>query len=133
MEASKGDQKVQKSTNFFFIVHGIWGAQNDRMVVGSIFGYHDYSPKCLFFYILGVKGSKKGQKRSKKTISFYFFVWGYWVCKMIARVWGVFLDIRTTRQNAYFFIFEGVWGHERVKKGQKSPKKKFFVYETWEV
>ena len=42
------------------------------------------------------------------TITFCFFVWGYGVCKMTARVWGVFLDIRTTRQNAYFFIFEGV-------------------------
>jgi hypothetical protein len=65
VEASKGDQKVQKSTNFFFILQGIWGAQNDRTVVGSIFGYQDEAPKCLFFYILGVLGSKKGQKGQK--------------------------------------------------------------------
>ena len=52
---------------------------------------------------------------------------------MTARVWGAFFDIRTTRQNAYFFIFEGVKRQKRVKKGQKSPKKKFFVYETWGV
>ena len=75
MEASKGDQKVQKSTNFFFIVHGIWGAQNDRMVVGSNFGYHDCSPKCLFFYFFGVKGSKKGQKGQKDHF-FLFFCMG---------------------------------------------------------
>ena len=65
VEASKGDQKVQKSTNFFFIVHGIWGAQNDRTVVGSIFGYQDDTPKCLFFYILGGFRVKKGSKRVK--------------------------------------------------------------------
>ena len=63
---------MQKSTNFFFIVHGIWGAQNDRTVVGSIFGYHDCSPKCLFFYFFGVKGSKKGQKGQKRPFLFVF-------------------------------------------------------------
>ena len=53
VEASKGDQKVQKPTIFFFRAWDM-GTQNDRMVVGSIFGYHDCSPKCFFFYILGV-------------------------------------------------------------------------------
>ena len=84
----------------------------------------------IFLYFEGLR-VKKGQKRPKMAITFCFFVWGYGVCKMTARAWGVFLDIRTTRQNAYFFIFEGVKRQKRVKKGQKSPKKKFFVYETW--
>ena len=74
MEASKGDQKVQKSTNFFFIVHGTWGAQNDRTVVESIFGYQDEAPKCLFFYILRVLGTK----RVKKGHYFLFFCMGIW-------------------------------------------------------
>ena len=67
------------------------------------------------------------------TITFCFFVWGYGVSKMTARAWGVFLDIITSRQNAYFFIFEGIYVQKSVEKGQKSPKKKFFVYETWGV
>ena len=86
----------------------------------------------IFLYIGGLR-VKKGQKRPKMAITFCFFVWGYGVCKMTARAWGVFLDIRRTRQNAYFFIFEGVKRQKRVKKGQISPKKKFFVYETWGV
>ena len=61
----------------------------------------------IFLYFEGLR-VKKGQKRPKMTITFCFFVWGYGVYKMTARVWGVFLDIRTTRQNAYFFNFEGV-------------------------
>ena len=107
-------------------MYGIWGAQNDRTVVGIIFEYHDCSPKCLFFYFFGVKGSKRVKKRPKMTITFCFFVWGNGMCKMTARVCGAFLDIRTTRQNAYFFIFEGVKSQKRVKKGEKSPKKSFF-------
>ena len=84
----------------------------------------------IFLYFGGLR-VKKGQKRPKMAITFCFFVWGYGGCKMTARVWGLFLDIRTTRQNAYFSIFEGVKIQKRVKKGQKSPKKKFFVCETW--
>ena len=78
----------------------------------------------IFLYFEGVR-VKKGQKRPKMAITFCFFVWGYGVCQMTARVWGLFLDIRTTRQNAYFSIFEGVKTQKRVKKGQKSPKKSF--------
>jgi len=73
VEASKGDQKVQKSTKFIFIEDGIWAAQNDRTVVGSIFGYQHEAPKCLFFYILGVLGSKRVKKGQKLTITFCFF------------------------------------------------------------
>ena len=132
----KGQKRVKKFKNdhyFFVYLLGIWGVQNDRMGVGIIFGYQHDMPKCLFFYILRVSGSKKGQKRSKMTITFYVFLWGYGVRKMSARGWGLFLDIRTRRKNAYFFIFEGVKHQNRVKKGQKSTKKFFFVYETWAV
>ena len=73
MEASEGEQKCEKSTKFFFIVHGIWGAQNDRTVVGIIFGYQDEAPKCLFFYILGVLGSKRVKKGQKSPLLFVFF------------------------------------------------------------
>ena len=67
---------MQKSTNFFLFVHGIWVAQNDRTGVGSIFGYQNESPKCLFFYILGVYGSK----RVKNGHYFLFFCMG--ICRV---------------------------------------------------
>ena len=44
---------------------------------------------------------------------------------MTAWWWGVFLDIRPTCQNAYFFIFEGVKSQKRVENGQKITKKIF--------
>ena len=71
----------------------------------------------IFLYFEGLR-VKKGQKRPKMAITFCFFVWGYGVCTMTARVWGVFLDIRTTRQNAYFFILRGC----RLKRGSKRVK-----------
>ena len=46
-------KKVKKDHYFLFFSIGLWGEQNDRTDVGSIFGYHGCSPKCLFFYILG--------------------------------------------------------------------------------
>ena len=67
----------------------------------------------IFLYFGGLR-VKKGQKRSKMTIAFCVFLWGYGVRKMTARARGLFLDIRTTRQNAYFFIFEGVEVQKRV-------------------
>ena len=78
----------------------------------------------IFIYFEGFR-AKKGQKRSKKTITFFFFLWGNGGPKMTARVWGLFLDIRPTCQNAYFLIFEGVKAQKRVENGQKSPKNSF--------
>ena len=62
----------------------------------------------LIFYILGGFRVKEGQKRSKITTTFCFVKWGCGVRKMTALGRGLFLDIRTKRQNAYFFISEGV-------------------------
>ena len=84
----------------------------------------------IFLYFGGLR-VKKGQKRPKMAITFCLFVWGYGVCKMTARACIVFLDIRTRRQNAFFFLFWGVVGSKEGRKGSKITKKKFFVYETW--
>ena len=47
----KKESKRSKNDHYFlFFCMGIWGVQNDRTGVGSIFGYQDDTPKCLFFY-----------------------------------------------------------------------------------
>ena len=84
----------------------------------------------IFLYFEGLR-VKKGQKRPKMAITFCFFLWGYGVCKMTARVWGLILYIRTTRQNTYFSIFEGILESKEGRKGSKITKKKFVVFETW--
>ena len=55
-------------------------------------------------------------KKCKNQLNLFSSCKGYGVRKMIARWWGVFLDIMTRRQNAYFFIFWGLKGQKRVKK-----------------
>ena len=49
---------------------------------------------------------------------------------MTARGWGVFLDIRTSRQNAYLFMYERFEAKKGSKTVKNQPKKKFFVFET---
>ena len=53
--------------------------------------------------------------------------------KMTAWWWGVFLDIMTARQNAYFFIFLGLKGRKRVKKVKKDHFFLFFCMGIWGV
>ena len=126
MEASKGDQKVQKSTNFFFIVHGIWGAQNDRTVVGSIFGYQNESPKCLFLYILGGLGSKKGKKGQKWPLLFVF-LYGDMGCAKWSQWRGEYFWISGRHAKMLIFLFLRGFRHKRGLKRVKNHQKKSFL------
>ena len=67
-------------------------------------------------------------KKCKNRRIFFSTCMGYGMRKMTAWWWGVFLDIRPTCQNSYFFIFEGIKAQKRVENGQKSPKKNVFVH-----
>ena len=67
--------------------------------------------------------AKSAKNRQKK----FKFCVGYGVFKMTARPRGIFLDIMTTLQNAYFFIFLGVYGQkdQNVKKYLDLNNKEF--------
>ena len=71
---------------------------------------------------------RKVTKKCKNRRIFFSSCMGYGVRKITARWWGVFLDIRTSRQNAYFFIFWGFKGQKRVKKVKKWPLLFVFLY-----
>jgi len=57
-----GSKKVKNHHYFLCFFMRIWGAQNDRTGVGSIFGYQNYTPKCLFILFLEGLRSEEGQK-----------------------------------------------------------------------
>ena len=67
-------------------------------------------------------------KKCKNRLIFFSSCMGYGVRKITAWWWGVFLDIMTVRQNAYFFIFLGLKGRKRVKKVKKRPFLFIFLY-----
>ena len=126
MEASKGDKKVQKSTNFFLFVHGIWAAQNDRTVVGSIFGYHDCSPNCLFFYILRVLGSKMVKKGQKWPLLFVF-LYGDMGCAKWPHGRGEYFWISGRDAKMLIFLFLRGFSVKRGSKRVKYHQKKSFL------
>ena len=70
----------------------------------------------------------KVTKKCKNRLIFFSSCMGYGVRKMTARWWGVFLDIRTSRQNAYFFIFWGFKGQKGSKKAKNGHYFLFFFY-----
>ena len=75
----------------------------------------------------------KVTKKCKNRLIFFSSCMGYGVRKMTARWWGVFLDIRTSRQNAYFFIFWGFKGQKRAKKVKNDHYFLFFCMGKWDV
>ena len=79
-----------------------------------------------------MEASEGGQKKQKIDITFFSPCIGYGVCKMSARVWGVFLDISTERQNAYFFIYWGVlWSTMGHKRSKMTTNFCFFSVAIW--